>query len=66
MAQAARLGDNHVCPAFVIPVVKPHVGGPISSGAPTVLIGGPAAARVSDWRSARDRPTRSLSGARRC
>ncbi len=33
MAQAARLGDNHVCPAFVIPpVVKPHVGGPISSG----------------------------------
>lgn len=26
----------------------PHVGGPVTSGAPTVLIGGPPAARVSD------------------
>jgi uncharacterized Zn-binding protein involved in type VI secretion len=48
MPPAARLGDTHVCPAFVIPVIKPHVGGPIISGAPTVLIGGPPAARVTD------------------
>jgi len=37
----------HVCPMFTGPV--PHVGGPISGpGAPTVLIGGLPAARVTD------------------
>jgi uncharacterized Zn-binding protein involved in type VI secretion len=37
----------HVCPMFNGPV--PHVGGPISGpGAPTVLIGGLPAARVTD------------------
>jgi uncharacterized Zn-binding protein involved in type VI secretion len=50
MAQpAARLGDMHVCP-MVAPAVPPipHVGGPVSMGAATVLIGGVPAARVGD------------------
>ena len=47
MPPAARLTDMHVCPMFTGPV--PHVGGPISGpGAPTVLIGGLPAPRVSD------------------
>ena len=47
---AARLTDMHVCP-MVTPGTPPipHVGGPITGpGAPTVLIGGMPAARVSD------------------
>jgi len=46
---AARVGDMHVCP-MVTPGVPPipHVGGPISKGAPTVFIGGMPAARVGD------------------
>ena len=47
MPPAARIGDLHVCPA-VNPGPVPHVGGPIASGLPTVLIGGMPAARVSD------------------
>ncbi len=43
---AARITDMHVCPA--VTVLVPHVGGPICSGAPTVLIGGLPAARVTD------------------
>ena len=44
---AARLTDMHVCP--MVTVLVPHVGGPIiGPGAPTVLIGGLPAARVSD------------------
>jgi len=44
---AARLTDLHVCP--MVTVLVPHVGGPISGpGAPTVLISGLPAARVSD------------------
>ncbi len=44
---AARLTDMHVCP--LLTVLVPHVGGPIlAPGAPTVLIGGLPAARVSD------------------
>jgi uncharacterized Zn-binding protein involved in type VI secretion len=43
---AARLSDLHVCP--MVDVLVPHVGGPISIGAPTVLIGGLPAARVGD------------------
>jgi len=44
---AARITDMHACPAATGPV--PHVGGPIlPPGAPTVLIGGLPAARVSD------------------
>jgi uncharacterized Zn-binding protein involved in type VI secretion len=46
MPFAARLSDMHVCP--LVDVVKPHVGGPVTIGAPTVLIGGMPAARVGD------------------
>jgi uncharacterized Zn-binding protein involved in type VI secretion len=50
MPPAARLGDNHVCPAQTpgTPPI-PHVGGPISGPcAPNVLIGGSPAAVVGD------------------
>ena len=43
---AARISDMHACPLSDGPV--PHVGGPIITGAFTVLIGGMPAARVSD------------------
>ncbi len=43
---AARLADLHVCP--MVDGVKPHVGGPIIIGAPTVMICGMPAARVGD------------------
>jgi uncharacterized Zn-binding protein involved in type VI secretion len=44
---ASRLTDQHVCP--MVTVLVPHVGGPIVGPcAPTVLIGGLPAARVSD------------------
>jgi uncharacterized Zn-binding protein involved in type VI secretion len=50
MPPAARLTDMHVCPMQTPALVPiPHVGGPISGpGAPTVLIGGLPAARVTD------------------
>jgi len=45
---AARVGDMHTCP-MVSPGPVPHVGGPIlPPGEPTVLIGGPPAARMGD------------------
>ncbi len=43
---AARVADMHVCP--MVTVLVPHVGGPISLGCFTVLIGGMPAARVGD------------------
>ena len=43
---AARLSDLHTCP--MVTGVVPHVGGPISLGCPTVLIGDLPAARVGD------------------
>lgn len=43
--QAARIGDFHKC-TFVKPV--PHIGGPILTGAATVIICGKPAARVTD------------------
>jgi uncharacterized Zn-binding protein involved in type VI secretion len=43
---AARVADMHTCP--LVTGVVPHVGGPILSGAPTVLIGNLPAARVGD------------------
>ncbi len=50
MPPAARLTDMHVCPMQTPAVVPiPHVGGPIvAPGAPTVLIGGLPAARITD------------------
>jgi uncharacterized Zn-binding protein involved in type VI secretion len=43
---AARIADMHICP--LVTGVVPHVGGPISLGCFTVLIGGQPAARVGD------------------
>jgi uncharacterized Zn-binding protein involved in type VI secretion len=46
MPPAARLSDNHTCPAAS---PNPHVGGPILPPCcPAVLIGGLPAARVGD------------------
>ena len=47
---AARITDMHVCP-MVDPGPKPHGGGPIVAGCPTVLIGGLMAARLGDLAS---------------
>ena len=47
MPPAARITDNHVCPK-VEPGPVPHVGGPVISGEPTVIIGFMPAARVTD------------------
>lgn len=47
MPPAARIGDMHTCP-MVSPGPVPHVGGPITTGFPQVLIGSMPAARVSD------------------
>lgn len=47
MPPAARIGDMHTCPK-VEPGPVPHVGGPVSSGEPTVIIGFMPAARVGD------------------
>ncbi|NGM19856.1 type VI secretion protein [Roseomonas stagni] len=46
---AARITDMHVCP-MVTPGVPPipHVGGPIMTGAPTVIVGKMPQARISD------------------
>jgi uncharacterized Zn-binding protein involved in type VI secretion len=46
MPPAARITDNHTCP--MVTVLVPHVGGPIVSGLPTVLVGNMPAARVTD------------------
>lgn len=47
MPAAARITDMHMCPK-VEPGPVPHVGGPVISGDPTVLIGFQPAARVGD------------------
>lgn len=47
MPPAATLLSMHECP--MVTVLVPHVGGPVvGPGAPTVLIGGLPAARVTD------------------
>jgi uncharacterized Zn-binding protein involved in type VI secretion len=43
---AARVGDMHVCP--MVTGVVPHVGGPISLGCFTCMIGMMPAARATD------------------
>jgi len=49
MFPAARIGDMHVCPMATpgTPPI-PHVGGPVTMGCPTVMIGFMPAARVGD------------------
>jgi len=46
---AARISDMHTCPLATpgTPPI-PHVGGPIVTGAPTVITGGMPQARISD------------------
>ena len=61
MQPAARIGDMHVCP-FVDPGPKPHVVGPITQGAPTVLIGGVPAARVGDMCTCAGPPDSIIAG----
>ena len=46
MPPAARIGDIHVCP--LVTGVVPHVGGPVTIGFPTVIIGMMPAARLGD------------------
>jgi uncharacterized Zn-binding protein involved in type VI secretion len=61
MPAAARITDMHTCPLSDGP--KPHVGGPIMpAGAPTVLIGGLAAARVGDIVSCAGPPDSIVAG----
>lgn len=43
---AARITDLHLCP--LVDGIKPHVGGPVIEGCPTVLICGSPAARIGD------------------
>jgi len=47
MPPAARITDLHACP-LVNPGPVPHVGGPVTAGEGTVLIGYQPAARVGD------------------
>jgi len=62
MPPAARLTDMHVCP--MVTGVVPHVGGPIvAPGAPTVLIGGLPAARISDMVTCVGPPDAIVMGA---
>lgn len=62
MPPAARVSDMHVCP--MVTGVVPHVGGPIlPPGAPTVLIGGLPAARVSDMATCVGPPDVIVMGA---
>ena len=60
MKPAARITDMHVCP--MVTGVVPHVGGPISSGAPTVLIGSLPAARVGDMATCAGPPDSIVLG----
>ncbi|MEL7472089.1 MAG: PAAR domain-containing protein [Planctomycetota bacterium] len=57
---AARIGDNHVCPMFDGP--KPHVGGPITKGEATVLIGSMPAARATDMATCVGPPDTIVKG----
>ena len=43
---AARITDMHVCP--MVTGIVPHVGGPIITGAPTVITGSMPQARITD------------------
>ncbi|MGN6706792.1 MAG: PAAR domain-containing protein [Rhodanobacter sp.] len=62
MPPAARLTDMHVCP--MVTGVVPHVGGPIvAPGAPTVLVGGLPAARISDMVTCVGPPDTIIMGA---
>lgn len=46
MPFAARISDMHTCP--MVTGVVPHVGGPVVTGEPTVMVGFLPAARIGD------------------
>jgi len=46
MPPAARILDMHLCP--MVTVLVPHVGGPIITGWPTVIVGKMPQARITD------------------
>jgi uncharacterized Zn-binding protein involved in type VI secretion len=46
MPPAARITDMHTCP--LVSGVVPHVGGPVITGEPTVIVAGVPQARISD------------------
>jgi len=46
MPPAARISDMHTCP--MVTGIVPHVGGPVTVGCPTVMIGFMPAARIGD------------------
>jgi uncharacterized Zn-binding protein involved in type VI secretion len=58
---AAVMGDMVVCPAWNGPAA-PHVGGPITAGFPTVLIGKKPAARIGDVNTCTGPPGTVASG----
>ncbi|HGG63303.1 MAG TPA: hypothetical protein ENK34_01910, partial [Rhodobacteraceae bacterium] len=57
---AARVTDMHVCPKKTGKI--PHVGGPIVTGSPDVLIGGLPAARAGDTVACVGPPDKIASG----
>ena len=57
---AARIGDFHTCP--MITGTVPHVGGPVSAGYASVLIGGMPAARVGDMCTCTGPPDTIVAG----
>ena len=63
MPPAARVSDMHTCPMATpgTPPV-PHVGGPITMGSGTVLIGGQPAARQGDMATCTGPPDAIVSG----
>jgi uncharacterized Zn-binding protein involved in type VI secretion len=60
MKAAARVTDLHTCP--LVDGLKPHVGGPITSGMPKVLLEGQPAARVTDVATCVGPPDAIASG----
>lgn len=57
---ASRITDMHTCPMTTGPV--PHVGGPITLGAPTVLTGKLPQARVTDMATCVGPPDTIVKG----
>ena len=64
MPLAARLTDMHTCPMQTpaVPSPIPHVGGPITLGSATVLIGGVPAARMGDMAVCTGPPDSIVAG----
>lgn len=57
---SARITDMHTCPA--VTGVVPHVGGPIVTGCPTVVVGSLPAARIGDLATCAGPPDVIVTG----